>query len=164
MELINMRRSIRSYLDKPVEEEKIELLLRAAMQAPSAMNQQPWRITVIEDRELLDELAEGLLYGKMLAQAPLAFLMVADTEDLRSPKRWPQDMAAATQNVMLRATELGLGSVWVSLYPDDLREGHVRGLFDIQEPLVPFCIIALGYSDKDPWYEDRFDEKKVRRR
>ncbi len=161
MEVIKLRRSIRSFEDRRVPGDMVEELLRAAMQAPSAKNQQPWRFMVLEDRELLDKLAEGLTYGKMLAQAPLALLMLADTRDLASPDRWPQDLAAATQNVLLQATGLGLASVWVSLYPDDGREGHVKKLLDLEEHLVPFSIVALGYSERKPHFIDRYDEDKV---
>lgn len=164
MEVINIRRSIRNYESRPVPEEKIDLLVRAAMQAPSAMNQQPWRILILEDRRILDSLAEELIYGKMLKKAPLALLMLADVRELPSPGRWPQDMAAATQNVLLQATKLGLGSVWVSLYPDDEREGHVRRLLELEEHLVPFSIVSLGYPKEKLRFVDRYDQAKILRR
>lgn len=160
---IFQRRSVRLYEDRPVEEEKIQLLLRAAMQAPSAMNQQPWEIIVLENKDKMKELAQGLDYGKMLAQAPLSFVMMGNTENLKSPLRWPQDLAAAVQNVLLEATELGLGSVWVSLYPDELRINLIRDVLGVAEPLVPFNIIALGYPREFPTAIDRFDRSKVHR-
>ncbi|NLY73298.1 MAG: nitroreductase family protein [Tissierellia bacterium] len=164
MEVINTRRSVRSYQDRQVEEEKIELLLRAAMQAPSAMNQQPWEFIVVEDRAILKGLSEKLTYGKMLAEAPLAIILLANTKSLKSPLRWPQDMAAASENILLQATKLGLGSVWVSLYPDDEREGYVREILGVKEPLVPFNIISIGYPKEKMKFIDRFDRNKIHRR
>ncbi|NLY36569.1 MAG: nitroreductase family protein [Tissierellia bacterium] len=157
------RRSVRHYRQRAVEEEKIELLLRAAMQAPSAKNQQPWEIIVLENRKIMKELALGLDYGKMLDHAPLCFIMLGNMDNLKSPLRWPQDLAAATQNVLLEATEIGLGSVWVSLYPDEQRMGHVREVMDVEESLIPFNIIALGYPQEFPAPVDRFDRSKVHR-
>lgn len=155
------RRSVRRYEDRPVEEEKIERLLRAAMQAPSAKNQQPWEIVVVEDRGLMTALAEELEYGKMLAHSPLCFVMLGSTRKLSSPLRWPQDLSAATQNVLLQATQEGLGAVWVSLYPEESRMQLIVETLELPEFLVPFNIIALGYPAEFPPPIDRFNPQKV---
>lgn len=157
------RRSVRRYEDRPVEEEKIDLLLRAAMQAPSAVNQQPWEIIVLEDRGRMKKLAQGLDYGKMLEEAPLSFIMLGNTHKLKSPLRWPQDLSAATQNVLLEATELGLGSVWLGIYPTKERMNLIREVVGVKDPLVPFSIISIGYPAEFAQVVDRFDRSKVHR-
>ena len=117
MEIINIRRSVRSYLDKPVEKEKVELLLRAAMQAPSARNQQPWHFVVVDDPETLRAIATVSRNMQMLNEAPLAILVLIDKENLTAPLMAPQDAAAATQNILLKAVDLGLGTCGAVFIP-----------------------------------------------
>ena len=97
MDAIFQRRSIRKYKNTPVEKEKIELLLRAAMQAPSAGNQQPWEFIIVENKETLKKLSNVSPFSKMLAAAPLAIVLLANKNNMRYPEYWQQDMAAATQ-------------------------------------------------------------------
>jgi nitroreductase len=145
MEIINHRRSVRNYLDKPVEAEKIELLLRAAMQAPSAANQQPWEFIVIQDRETLNKLTGMSPYAKMLATAPLAFVLLGNREKMAWPQVWQQDLSAAAENILLEAVELGLGAVWLGVAPMEERTRFISELFLLRETLLPFCVIPVGY-------------------
>jgi nitroreductase len=112
---IRTRRSIRAYTAEPVSEEMIETLLAAAMQAPSAGNQQPWHFVIIQQRALLDALDEAMPYGKMLHQAALAVVVCAEAAlDVRGGY-WVQDCSAATQNLLLAAHASGLGAVWLGI-------------------------------------------------
>ena len=100
--LIESRRSVRKYADKPVEKEKVEKLLRRAMQAPSATNQQPWEFIVVDDKELLKKLSSFSPYSKFVADAPLAMVLLNRT-GLRAQGHVPQDMGACMENLLLQA-------------------------------------------------------------
>lgn len=117
MDAIFNRRSIRKYKDKPVEKEKIEKLLRAAMQAPSAGNQQPWEFIVIQDKENLKKLSGMSPYSKLIMNAPLTFVLLGNKDKMKFPENWQQDMGASAENILLEAVELGLGAVWLGVAP-----------------------------------------------
>ena len=78
IEIIMARKSVRSYTSRPVEKEKVDIMLKAAMAAPSAVNKQPWAFIVIDDRDVLNKLAEVLPYAKMTAEAPMAIVVCGD--------------------------------------------------------------------------------------
>ena len=124
-EAILTRRSVRAYTDQPVSEELIHKLLVAAMSAPSAGNGQPWHFGVITERTVLNSLAELLPFGKMLQQAPLAIVVCGETKGQPFDGYWVQDCSAATENLLLAAHTLGLGGVWLGVYPQG-RSGRGR--------------------------------------
>lgn len=154
------RVSVRAYQDRAVEDEKITLLLRAAMQAPSAQNGQPWEIIVVTDKALLKELSLASPHSKMLATAPLCFVMLANTNSKR-PQFWQQDLGAATQNVLLEACELELGGVWVGIATVEERMEKVRSIFNLPAEIVPFALVPIGYPATPPKTSVRFDQAKV---
>lgn len=161
MEAILTRRSIRKYTDQAVPDDVIKKLMEAAMHAPSAHNQQPWQFVVIQDRQLLDKIPEIHPYSKMLKTAPLAILVCGDSSRFKSPDYWPQDCAAATQNILLAARALGLGSVWMGVYPKDNLIDGLRKLFELPADITPFNLIAVGYPAEEKPAANRFDEKRV---
>lgn len=162
MNAIFKRRSIRKYKEQSIEKEKVEKLLRAAMQAPSAGNQQPWEFIVVEKKETLRKLSEVSPYSKLLANAPIAIIPVGNMEGLKYPEYWEQDMAAATQNILLEAVDQGLGSVWMGIAPEEDRMNYVKDIFVLEENLKPFAIIAIGYPEgNENEFIDRFDSKRV---
>lgn len=163
MDIIFNRRSIRRYEDRPVEKEKIERLLRAAMQAPSAVNQQPWEFIVVEQKETLEKLSEVCAYSKMVSRAPLAFVLVGNEDRMRMKHHWEQDMAAATQNILLEAADQGLGGVWIGVAPIEERMKLLQDMFGLKDKLKPFCIISLGYpgEGQEHKFEDRFDPSRI---
>lgn len=162
LEAIRTRRSIRTYTREPVSPATVESLLRAAMSAPSAMDQRPWQFVVVTDRAKLDRLTAILPGGQMLKQAPLAILFCADpARETKLPGYWMQDCSAATQNLLLAAHAQGLGAVWIGVYP---AEGQVRGVRErlgIPETVVPFSIVSLGHPAEQLPPEDRFDRTRV---
>ncbi len=161
LEVLFTRRSIRQYTDEPVTDEQIKTILEAAMNAPSANNRQPWHFIVVDDREMLNGIMEAHPYSKMLAQAPVAIVVVADTE--RSPSYFQQDCAAAIQNLMLAARALELGTVWLGVYPNEERVPAIAELFDIPSPCVPLAVIALGHPAEEKGRVDRYADEKVHR-
>ena len=146
-EAIYTRRSIRKYLDKPVSPEMIETIIKAAMAAPSAGNQQPWHFIVITDRAKLDAIPSFHPYSKMVMQAPAAILFCGDPDGKKWPAFWDQDLSAATQNMLLTARDLGLGTVWVGVYPEKDRMEVFRKLLAIPENIHPFALIPVGWPD-----------------
>ena len=162
MKAIFNRRSIRKYEDRPVEKEKIEKLLRAAMQAPSAANQQPWEFLVIEDKEVLNKLAQTSPYSKMVASSAVTFVLLSRKEGLLAPGCVPQDMGAASENLLLEAVELELGAVWLGIASIEDRMEYIKKLFDLPENIEPFALIPVGYPDgQKNKFVDRFDETRV---
>lgn len=165
MNSIFTRRSVRNFTKDVVEEEKIETLLKAAMQAPSACNQQAWEFIVVEGRENLDKLSTANPYSSSLQQATLAIIVLGNTQLMTAPDYWEQDLGAVTQNILLQATELNLGAVWYGTAPMKERMNSIKEMFQLPEHLPPYSVIGIGYPvDKDAnHYIDRYDASKVRR-
>ncbi len=163
IEAIMTRRSIRSYTENPVSEADIETLLRAAMAAPSAKNQQPWRFVVTTERELIDRLADVSPFGGMLTKAPLAITVCGDLHDLERPGMWQQDCSAAVQNTLLAAHALGLGAVWIGIWPQPERVAPLKELLGLPEGVEPFCMLSIGHPSARREPADRFRPEFVRR-
>ncbi len=160
LEAIFTRRSIRKYRADAVSEDQIETLLKAAMFAPSAANRQPWHFIVISDRSLLDAVPQFHEYAAFLRGAPLAILVCAD-ENLQKVGCWEQDCAAATQNILLAAHALGLGTCWIGIQPVAERIAGVRLLFNLPEHVQPFSLIAVGHPADQPTQPDRYKPERV---
>ncbi len=153
------RRSIRQYTDQPVSEAQTRRLLEAAMAAPSASNRQPWHFIVVSDRPTLNALAHVHPYAKMLFEAPLCIVVCGEVEN----SYWVQDCAAATENILVAAVEMGLGSVWLGVHPRSEREQDVRDLLRIPSHIAPLCLIALGYPAEEKEARTQYREEKVHR-
>ena len=160
LENIAERKSVRKYLNKSVEEDKIDAMVKAGMAAPSGMDIRPWEFVVVSAREALDSMAAKLPYAKMLTNAPLAIVVCGDTT--RS-SYWYLDCSAATQNVLLAAEALGLGAVWTAAYPYEDRIDVVRQNTGLPENIVPLCVIPIGYPDGPQKAKDKFDPQRVHR-
>lgn len=160
LENIAERKSVRKFLNKEVEEEKITAMIKAGMAAPSGMDRRPWEFVVVTDRAALDSMAAGLPYAKMLTQAPLA-IVVCGNPTLSS--YWYLDCSAATQNILLAAEALNLGAVWTAAYPYDDRSNVVRKYTAMPEDIIPLCVIPIGYPDGPQKAKDKYDDTKVHR-
>ena len=141
------RRSIRKYQDRPVSDDMIQDLLEAAMAAPSANGKDPWRFIVIKDRDMLGRVAGGLKFGGMLADAGVGFVVCGDINAAHSNSEsyMLQDCSAAIENLLLAASVLGLGAVWLGVHPREERLEHIRNLFDLPENIIPISAIAVGW-------------------
>ena len=142
--------------------EKIEKLLRAAMQAPSAANQQPWEFIVIQDKAALEKLSEVSPYSKPVATSGVTFILVANENALIVPTAWQQDMSAAAENLLLEATELDLGGVWFGVATSEVVTEAVGKLYALPSHIKPFAMIAVGYPDgQSNVFVDRYKAEKV---
>lgn len=157
------RRSIRKYLDKEVSDEIIEELLHAAMSGPSACNRRPWIFYVIKDQDKLNELRKASRFSNM--NAPLAIVVVGDLSrslPLQLKDFWIQDCSAATENILLRATDLGLGSLWCGIYPQKRPVERVKKILGITNSDIPLNIIYIGYGDEEKESRDQYEKNRVK--
>ena len=163
---IMARTSVRSYTSQAIEEEKIDMLLRAGMSAPSACNKQPWHFIAITNREILDQIPTFSPYASMVKQAPLAIVVCGDlskTLEGKEQEFWIQDCAAATENILLMAQGLQLGAVWTALYPLQDRYQGMQKLLHLPDNLVPLNTIVIGYPKEMVKAKDKWKKENVTR-
>lgn len=161
---IATRTSVRDYEARPVEKEKIEKMLRAAMAATTAMNKQPWHFVVVDQRNLLDALAGANPYAKMLKKAPLAIVVCGNTDKMiegGGRDFWIQDASAATENLLLAAHAMGLGAVWTGAYPSEERCISISKVLSLSDNLIPLNMIVVGYPAEHPQPKQKFKEENV---
>src|SRR4030042_508195 len=162
IEAIITRRSIRHYIRRDVDKSLTDLLLKSAMYAPSARNEQPWHFIVIDQVELFEKIMKVHPYAKMLSEAGAAILVCGDEKLELSKGYWPVDCAAATQNLLLAAYSLGLGAVWLGVYPRRERQGGIREIFRLPANIQPFSLVSVGYPAEEKDIPDRFKEERIR--
>lgn len=161
---IATRTSVRDYEARPVEKEKIEKMLRAAMAAPTAMNKQPWHFVVVDQRNVLDALAGANPYAKMLKKAPLAIVVCGNTDKMiegGGRDFWIQDASAATENLLLAAHAMGLGAVWTGAYPSEERCTTINKELSLPDNLIPLNMIVVGYPAEHPQPKQKFKEENI---
>ena len=165
LDVIMTRASVRSYTDQPVEKDKVDKMLKAAMAAPTARNQQPWAFIVVDNRDVLDELAETLPHAKMAAQAPLAIVACGDlTKSLSgiAQEYWVQDVSAAVDNLLLAAHAMQLGAVWTGVYPIPERVADVNRVLSLPEHIIPLAVIPIGYPAGEVQPKDKWKPENVK--
>jgi nitroreductase len=155
------RRSVRKYSGEPVSEADVKALLEAGMAAPSASNRKPWHFVAVTERTQLDRLAEIHPYGNMLASAGLCIGVCGDRDV--SPDFWVQDCSAATENILVAATMLGLGAVWLGAHPRAERERDLKQFLGIPDNVGLLCLIAVGHPAERPAARTQYDEPRVHR-
>ncbi|MGI6110569.1 MAG: nitroreductase family protein [Eubacteriaceae bacterium] len=163
MKEIFERTSCRSFKDFPVDAEDTEQLLRAAMQAPSMGNQQPWEFLVVTDHEMMKKLSGVDTYAKYIAQTPEIIIIAGNKKEMRFPETWMMDCSAAAENMLIEARSLGLGAYWFGIAQSQERIDFVRSLFQMPETIVPFALIGVGKMNRYTKPEDRFDESRIHR-
>lgn len=158
LDLIKKRRSIRKYTDEPVSDADVKALLEAAMAAPSADNLQPWEFVVVQDQGLRRELAQTHPWSRMCSEAAVVLVVCAQQ---RRSSHWVEDASAATENLLLAATALNLGAVWVGVYPTSRYEQHVRDVLGIPSGLRILCLVPVGHPAESKPPRTKYDEGKV---
>ena len=153
------RKSVRSFIkDRPVSDEDVQSLIKAGMSAPSGKDTRPWEFVIINDRAILDKMAEELPTAKMLSQAPMAIVVCGDT--IRS-SYWYLDCSAATENILLAAEAMELGGVWTAAYPYRDRMATVIKHTNMPAQVFPLAVIPIGYPMGNHSVKDKYDEKKI---
>jgi len=163
MDAIMNRRSIRRYTGKDVSEDLVTELIRAAMNAPSAMNRRPWHFIVIRDREKLDSVPNFHRHAKMIEEATMAVLVCGDLRLQDNMGYMCADLGAATENLLVKATDMGLGTVWLGIYPREERMAPLSKMLHLPENIVPFSLVPVGYPAEKKKFEDRYDKGRVHR-
>lgn len=161
IDFILTRRSIRKYTSEQISEKETELLLKAASYAPSANNYQPWHFIVISERELLDKLSVVHPFAKMLKHAPLAILICGDNNSQSMIGYQAVDCSAATENLLLAAHAMGLGGVWLGVYPREQRMKDIKELLGLPEYINPINLVSIGRPAEIKPTPDRFNKEKI---
>lgn len=161
LDAIFTRRSVRSYQPGEITDEQVQQMLKAAMYAPSASNNQPWHFIVIRDREILDQIPTFHPSSAMLKDAALAILVCGFVDKNRIPGYWMIDCANATENLLLAAHELGLGAVWLGIAPNPQRTVGMQKLIPLPEDVQPFALISLGIPKEIPPQPERFNPERI---
>ena len=161
-EVLLKRRSVRKFTEESISDEMIEELLHAAMSGPSACNKKPWDFYVITNPQKLEELKVSSMFTKM--SSPLAVVVCGDLSRallLKMAEYWIQDCSAATENILLRATDLGLGAVWCGIYPQKKAIEKVQKILEIPKSQIPLNLIFIGHPAEEPEARDQYEEKRV---
>ena len=163
LDFVFSRRSIRKYQNKAVPAELISDLLEAAMAAPSAVGKDPWHFIVVQSRETLDKITGILPNGKMLREAPVAFIVCGDINKAHRQEEsyLLQDLSAAVENILIAANALELGSCWLGIHPREDRITGVRQLLGLPDNIIPMSGIAIGWPAEQPESRTRFKEERV---
>ena len=165
IDLLRARRSIRRFKDQPVEQEKLNLLIEAALRSPSSKGNNPWEFIVVTDRGRLDNLSTAKAHGaSFLNNAPLAIVVCADQ---RKSDVWVEDASIAAMLIHLEAADLGLGSCWVQIRlrqreDKTSSQAYMVDLLGLPEDMMVLAIIAIGYpvdtKSGHPHSSLRFDQ------
>ena len=150
---IMTRTSVRAYKNREIESDKIEIMLNAAMAAPTAGNKQPWTFIVIKDRKTLTTISDNMRTMRMAKDAPIAIVVCGDmkkTFDGNGLDYWVEDTSAATENLLLAAHALGLGAVWCGIYPLPERVKFLQELLKLPDDIIPLNVIPIGYPAEAP--------------
>lgn len=161
LEALYTRRSIRKYVLGDVSDEIIHQVLKAAMCAPNSGNQRLWQFVVVKDREKMENIIEAYPYAIMLRDVPVAIIVCFDKNREKWAKRWQMDCANAALSMLLAIHGLGLGGMWLEIYPIPERIKMIQEFFEMSEDIIPLAVIPMGYPAEKIPPEDRYDESIV---
>lgn len=157
MDYILNRRSIRKYKDNEVSDEMINEIVKAGMNAPAARNLKISEYVIIKDKEVLNKIVEKNPHAHMLNEAPVGIVVCGK----EASEFWVQDLSASTENILLKATELGLGSCWIGVYPIDQKEKDMKEILNIPDDVRVFSLISIGYANEEKEMNNAFDENRI---
>lgn len=164
LKTIMNRKSVRAYKEGAIPKEQLELIVKAGMAAPTAVDKRPWEFIVITDRALLKKLSDVLPYAKMAEKAGAAILVAGDLDKQnggRDSVYWIMDCSAAIQNILLAVESLGLGAVWTAVYPNTDRVDPVRKLIKMPSTVVPLALIPIGIPTGAEKPKDKWNPKQL---
>ncbi|MCL1950302.1 MAG: nitroreductase family protein [Turicibacter sp.] len=162
MSIIDQRQSVRKFNGTPVEAKKVERLIKAGMAAPSSKNKQPFAFIAIDEEGLIAEFSKAHPNWAGLSTANKLIVACGDKSKDGRDAQMLMAVAAAIQNILLRAVEEGLGAVWVGMYPDGVRMGYASEKLGLPGHIVPVAIIAVGYNENTRPKIREFDPTSIR--
>ena len=163
MEAILSRHSVRNFTDESVSEDQLIKLVHAGMSAPSAMNSRPWHFIIVNDRKILNGVSDIHPYAQMSKQAAAGILVCGEPSKEIIEMYFQQDCSNAAENILIAASDLGLGAVWVGLYPDKDHIKNFKKYFKIPENIEPFAWIPIGHPTVPSKPDNRLDSSKIHR-
>lgn len=161
MNEIFQRTSVRSYSDQKVDRGSLQKLLMAGMQAPSAVNQQPWDFIVVDDADDIASLRALHPYATSLETAPACIVVLAKKDDLAVPGMVMQDLGACVENILLEAVSLDLGCCWMGAMGNPEHAGVFDELLKLPADREVFCLIAVGHPKSPAAQRSRFDPSRI---
>lgn len=163
MQTIYERRSIKFFRDAPIPDDVILKILHAGMQAPCANNQQVWEFMVVQNSARIKTLASFSENAEALQTASAAIIVLLNREKLIEPEYFQQDLAACTQNMLLEAADYDVGSMWIGTYPDEKKMEFIASMFELEEHLIPFSVVAFGFPREITAlrFVNKFDVDKI---
>lgn len=164
LENIMTRTSVRQYTGKQIPADTVEILLKAAMAAPTAVNAQPWHFVVVNDpakRKAIADVSSQI--GDKIKTAGAVIVVCGDSNRFfkEQPEYWVQDCSAATENLLLAANACNLGAVWCGIYPDTERVEALRNALGLPANLIPLNVVPVGYPAAVNNPKDKWDSNKV---
>ena len=158
-QLCQHRRSIRKYNSRPVEQEKIDYMLRCALMAPSSKRTNPWEFIVVRDESKLRAMAGCRTYGSQMFETAMAAIVLALDTSLSDA--WMADGAIAAEHLLLAAEAMGLGAVWTACYPYEDRMNPAREVLNIPETVCPYAIVPVGHPDGETPVKNKWDPENI---
>lgn len=161
---IKNRKSTRTFLSKEIPEEIIAKLLKAAMAAPSGMDRRPWEFYVVKSEEKKKKVIDAMPFGKYVSPIIIVTCVNVNKTILNRLNLAYCDLGAATENILLAATDLGLGTVWCAVYPEADRTESVTKALNLPKDIIPYSAIYVGYRDEEKdkgIIKDKFDESRI---
>lgn len=156
---IMTRRSVRKFERKPIDRTDLDTVIKAAFAAPSAHGARSFRVAILEDQEVRERIAKVMTWFAPIVSAPTALLVLGDPTVCTQSEYWTIDCSAFTENALIAARALGLGTVWCGIAPNQDNIDRIRSVLDIPSPLIPFGAIAIGYpSDANSFREREVDD------
>ncbi|MBY8997842.1 MAG: nitroreductase family protein [Candidatus Thorarchaeota archaeon] len=161
LEAIYTRRSIRKFAMGDVSDDTLQKILRAGMSAPNSGGQRLWQFLVVRNQGQMEKVIDAYPYAKMLRDVPIAIIVCFDQSREKYEERWQMDCATASLNILLAAHGLGLGGVWLEIYPIAERVDAIRESFGMPEHVVPFAVFGIGHPAEEKPALDRYEESLV---
>ena len=163
IENIMTRTSIRQFTAQPIAKDTLELIVKAGMAAPSAVNAQPWAFVIVTEKEVLDSLNNVKPWFN-LKTATAAIVVCGDINKAmegEGREYWIQDCSAATENILLAAHAYGLGAVWCGVYPNADNVAGVSRVLELPESIIPLCVVTMGLPAENPEPKDKFKSENI---
>jgi len=161
MDPVMSSRTVREFTDQPVSDDMLQDLLKTAMSASSAGDQRPWHFVVIRDLKTREWMEEALPEAFMVTQAPLSILLCGDLSYQKHVGFWALDCAAATENIVIGADHLGLGAIWLGIYPIEGRVQQFRTVLNLPKKITPFSLVVVGYPAERRRNEERYIPSRI---